>query len=70
MNGFQKGMANFSLTGLTGESGPHPEVVLNIPDGPDRKGPFHLISNQYFRNFWQWKAPTGSLGTSHYVLND
>ena len=27
------------------------KVVSNIPVGPNRNGPFHLISNRNFRNF-------------------
>jgi len=35
----------------TGQSGPPSKVVPNIPVGPNRTGPFHLISNRNFRNF-------------------
>ena len=35
----------------TGQSGPPSKVVPNIPVGPNRNGPFDLISNRNFRNF-------------------
>ena len=35
----------------TSQSGPSSMVVPNIPVGPNRNGPFDLISNRNFRNF-------------------
>ena len=35
----------------TGQSGPLSKVVPNIAVGPNRNGPFHLISIRDFRNF-------------------
>ena len=47
--------ARFVRTGPTGQRGPAPEVVPNIPVGLNRNGPFHLTSA---RNFWKfWQAP-------------
>ena len=35
----------------TGQRGPPSKVVPNIPVGPNRNGPFYMISNRNFRNF-------------------
>ena len=39
---FVNGTARFGRTGPSGQRGPPPEVVPNIPVGPNRNGPFHL----------------------------
>ena len=39
---FVNGTARFSRTRPTGQRGPPPEVVPNIPVGPNRNGPLHL----------------------------
>ena len=49
---FCKWNARFGRTGPTGQRGPPPEVVPNIPVGANRKGPFHMTSVQNFRIFW------------------
>ena len=49
---FLNGTARFGRTGPTGQKGPPPEVVPNIPVGPNRNGPFHLTSARNFRKFW------------------
>ena len=42
----------------TGQSGPPLKLVPNIPVGPNRNGPFHLIYQTKFPAFWvEWKAP-------------
>ena len=42
----------------TGHSGPPPKLVPNIPVGPNRNGPFHLMNQPKFPEFWvEWKAP-------------
>ena len=42
----------------TGHSGPPSKLVPNIPVGPNRKGPFHLMNQPKFPEFWvEWKAP-------------
>ena len=48
---FVNGTARFCRTGPTGQRGPPPEVVPNIPAGPNRNGPFHLTSARNFRKF-------------------
>ena len=45
------GTARFVRTGPTGQRGPPPEVIPNIPVGP-KDGPFHLTSARNFRKFW------------------
>ena len=49
---FVNGTARFSRTRPTGRRGLPPEVVPNIPVGPNRNGPFHLTSARNFRKFW------------------
>lgn len=46
----QKGTTNFAPAGPTNLSGLLPELVLNIPDGPNQNGPFHFMSDRKFRN--------------------
>ena len=42
----------------TGHSGPPSKLVPNIPVGPNRNGPFHLMNQPEFPEFWvEWKAP-------------
>ena len=41
---FVNGTARYGRTGPTGQRGPPPEVVPNIPVGPNRNGSFHLTS--------------------------
>ena len=42
----------------TGQSGPPSKLVPNILVGPNRNGPFHLIYQPKFPEFWiEWKAP-------------
>ena len=42
----------------TGHSGPPSKLVPNIPVGPNRVGPFHLIYQPKLAEFWvEWKAP-------------
>ena len=48
---FVNGMPHFSRTGPTGQKGPPPEVIPNIPVGPNRNGPFHLTSTRNFQEF-------------------
>ena len=43
------------------QSGPPSNLVPNIAVGPNRNGPFHLISNQNIRNGRRAFTPTGSL---------
>ena len=41
----------------TGHSGPPSKLVPNIPVGPNRNGPFHLMNQPKFPDFWvKWKA--------------
>ena len=49
---FVNGTARFGRTVPSGQRGPPPEVVPNIPVGPNRNGPFHLTSARHFRKFW------------------
>ena len=45
----------------TGHSGPPSKLVPNIPVGPNRNGPFHLMNQPKFPDFWvEWKAPQDS----------
>ena len=46
---FVNGTTIFGRIGLTGQKVPPPEVVANIPVGPNRNGPFHLTSAQNFQ---------------------
>ena len=42
----------------TGHCGPPSKLVPNIPVGPNRNGPFHLMNQPKFPEFGvQWKAP-------------
>ena len=42
----------------TGQRGPPSKLVLNIPVGPNRNGPFHLMYQPKLPEFWvEWKAP-------------
>ena len=42
----------------TGHSGPPSKLVPNIPVGPNRNGPFHLVYEQKLPEFWvEWKPP-------------
>ena len=42
----------------TGHSGPPSKLVPNIPVGPNRNGPFHLMYQPKLPEFWvEWKAP-------------
>jgi len=44
-----------------GQSGPPSRLVPNIPVGPNRNGPFHLMYQPKFPECWvEWKAPMGS----------
>ena len=46
----------------TGHSGPPSKLVPNIPVGPNRNGPFHLMNQPKFPDFWvEWKAPKKSV---------
>ena len=48
----KNGMANFDRNIPTEISGPPPKVIPNILVGRNRNGPFHLNSDQNFRNLW------------------
>ena len=42
----------------TGQRGPPSKLVPNIPLGPNRNGPFHLMYQPKLPEFWvEWKAP-------------
>ena len=42
----------------TSQSGPPSKLIPNIPVGPNRNGPFHLMYQPNFPEFWvEWKAP-------------
>ena len=42
----------------TGQSGQRSKLVPNIPVEPNRNGPFHLMYQPKFPEFWvEWKAP-------------
>ena len=60
-NKFVKCKGNFGPTGPTGptgQSGPPSKLVPNIPVGPNRNGPFHLMYQPKLPEFWvAWKAP-------------
>ena len=55
------GKAHFGPTDRndqTGHCGPPSKLVPNIPVGPNRNGPFHLMNQPKFPEFWvEWKAP-------------
>ena len=45
----------------SGQGGPPSKLVPNIPVGPNRNGPFHLMYQPKFPECWvEWKAPMGS----------
>ena len=56
-------LANGKEPSRTDQIGPYLKVVQNIPIGPNRNDPFHLISNRSFCNFGlnEWKAPKSRL---------
>ena len=56
-------LANGKEPSWTDQIGPYLKVVQNIPVGPNRNDPFHLISNRSFCNFGlnEWKAPKSRL---------
>ena len=48
----------------TGHGEPPSKLVPNIPVGPNRNGPFHLMNQPKFPDFWvEWKAPFITLET-------
>ena len=51
----------------TGHSGPPSKLVPNIPVRPNRNGPFHLMNQPKFPDFWvEWEAPLeASSSTKH-----
>ena len=53
---FVNGTVRFGRTGPTGKRGPPPEVVPNIPVGPNRND----FSPKFREILAQWKAPTES----------
>ena len=58
MTNLSNGKGHFGSTGPTGQSGPPSKVVPNIPVGPNRNGPFHLMYQPKLLEFWvEWKAP-------------
>ena len=75
---FVNGTARFGRARPTGQRGPPPEVVPNIPVGPNRNGPFHLTSARNFGKFclndkhpWSFnerrlKPDTGQRNTAAY----
>ena len=56
-------LANGKEPSRTDQIWPYLKVVPNIPVGPNRNDPFHLISNRSFSNFGlnEWKAPKSRL---------
>ena len=60
-NNFSNGKGHFGPTDRndqTGHSGPPSKLVPNIPVGPNRNGPFHLMNQPKFPVFWiEWKSP-------------
>ena len=49
----------------TGQSGPPSWLVPNIPVWTNQNGPFHLMYQPQFPEFWiEWKAPLNSRGGS------
>ena len=42
----------------TGQSGPPSKLVPNIPVGPNRNGPFHLMCQPKFLEFWVKRKAT------------
>ena len=59
------GEGHFRPTGRndqTGQSGPPSKLVPNIHVGPNQNGPFHLMYQLKFPEFWvEWKVPTLSI---------
>ena len=56
----------------TGHSGPLSKLVPNIPVGPNRNGPFHLMYQPKLPEFWvEWKAPNELCTTiiDHFDIN-
>ena len=54
-----KNLANGKEPSRTDQIRPSLKVLLNIPVGPNRNDPFHLISNRNFLNFGlNGKRPT------------
>ena len=55
------GKGHFGLTDRndqTGHCGPPSKLLPNIPVGPNRNGPFRLMNQPKFPEFWvEWKAP-------------
>ena len=61
--------ARFGRTRPTGQRGPLPEVVPNIPIRPNRNGPFHLTLTRNFRKIWlNGKHPLFRLCRSSYIV--
>ena len=60
-NNFVNGKGHFCSSDRndqTGQRGPPSKLVPNMPVGPNRNGPFHLICQPKFLEFWvEWKAP-------------
>ena len=53
----------------TGQRGPPSKLVPNIPVGPNRNGPFHLMYQPKLPEFWvEWKAPFDRSG--HFSRSD
>ena len=50
---------NGCSTRPTGQSGSPPEVVPNIPVGPNRNEPFYLTCDRNFQNFWHNESTPG-----------
>ena len=49
---------NFGRNDQTGHCGPPSKLVPNIPIGPNRNGPFHLMYQPKFPEVGvEWKAP-------------
>ena len=59
-NNLSNGKGHFGPTDRdkrTGQSGPHSKLVPNITVGLNRNGPFHLMYQPKFPEFWvEWKA--------------
>ena len=67
-NGYND-LANGKEPSRTDQIGPPSKVFPNIPVGPKRKDPFHLISNRNFRNFGlNGKRPTVPCNADHMSL--
>ena len=63
----KNGTANFDRNIPTEISGPPPEVILNIPVGRNRNGPFHLNSGRNFRNLWHNGKHPSSLSITGFL---